>query len=93
MAEALTRTAILGVTTNLALLRAIVAHPEFVAGALHTGFIDDHLADLPRPECPPARILSAALLASRRRTAGGGGAAGKTVPDPWGQVGAWRLGA
>jgi len=93
MAEALTRTAILGVTTNLALLRAIVAHPEFVAGALHTGFIDDHLADLPRPACPPARILSAALLASRRRTGGAGGGAGKAVPDPWGQVGAWRLGA
>ena len=77
---------------NLALLRAIVAHPEFAAGALHTGFIDDHLTDLPRPECPPARILSAALLASRRRTAGAGGGAGKAVPDPWGQVGAWRLG-
>jgi acetyl/propionyl-CoA carboxylase alpha subunit len=90
MAEALRRTAILGVTTNLALLQAIVAHPQFVAGALHTGFLDDNLADLPRPECPPARILSAALTASRRRA--GSVAAGKSVPDPWAQVGAWRLG-
>ena len=91
MSEALTRTAVLGVTTNLALLRAIVAHPEFVAGALHTGFTDDHLADLPRPECPPPRILSAALAASRRR-AGVAGGAGKAVPDPWAQVDGWRLG-
>jgi acetyl/propionyl-CoA carboxylase alpha subunit len=95
MAEALTRTAILGVTTNLALLRAVVAHPAFVSGALHTGFIDDHLADLPRPECPPARILSAALTASRRSgVAGGtGGGTGKAMPDPWARVGAWRLGS
>jgi acetyl/propionyl-CoA carboxylase alpha subunit len=91
MAEALRRTAILGVTTNLALLQAIVAHPQFAAGALHTGFLDDHLADLPRPECPPPRILSAALAASRRRTVSAG--PGKAAPDPWGQVGAWRLGA
>ena len=92
MADALRRTAILGLTTNLPLLRAIVAHPEFAAGALHTGFIDDHFADLPRPECPPARILSAALAASRRRPTAGGGA-GNTVADPWAQVGAWRMGA
>jgi acetyl/propionyl-CoA carboxylase alpha subunit len=92
MADALNRTAILGLTTNLALLRAIVGHPEFAAGALHTGFIDDNLADLPRPECPPARILSAALTASRRRVGGVGGN-GKAIPDPWQEAGAWRLGS
>jgi 3-methylcrotonyl-CoA carboxylase alpha subunit len=92
MADALARTAILGVTTNLALLRAIVAHPQFVAGALHTGFLDDNIPDLPRPECPPERILSAALAASRRR-ASPGVAGGKSTPDPWTTTGAWRLGA
>src|SRR4029079_92867 len=30
---------ILGVTTNLPLLRAIAAHPDFGAGATHTGFL------------------------------------------------------
>jgi 3-methylcrotonyl-CoA carboxylase alpha subunit len=92
MAEALTRTAILGVTTNLPLLRAIVAHPAFAEGALHTGFIDDHLADLKHPECPPARILSAALAASRRRASTTGGGTAKATPDPWERAGAWRLG-
>jgi acetyl/propionyl-CoA carboxylase alpha subunit len=92
MAEALSRTAILGVTTNLALLRAIVAHPAFVAGALHTGFLDDNLADLPRPECPPPRVLSAALTASRLGRPGATGT-GKAMPDPWELAGAWRLGA
>src|SRR5688572_6897002 len=74
MGDALARTAILGVTTNLALLRAIVAHPEFVAGALHTGFLDANLADLPRPACPPPAVLSAALAASRRRSGSAAGA-------------------
>ena len=93
MADALRRTAILGVTTNLALLQAIVAHPQFVSGALHTGFIDDHLASLPRPECPPPRILSAALAASRRRASTTTAAGGQAARDPWADVGAWRLGA
>jgi acetyl/propionyl-CoA carboxylase alpha subunit len=92
MADALAHTAILGLTTNLALLQAIVAHPQFVAGALHTGFIDDHLASLPRPECPPPRILSAALAASRKHAATVTGG-GKAARDPWSDVGAWRLGA
>ena len=93
MAEALARTAILGLTTNLALLRAIVAHPQFVAGALHTGFLDADLADLPRPACPPPRVLCGALAASRRRVAGSSrGGPGKAVSDPWAHVGAWRLG-
>ena len=71
--------------------RAIVAHPAFAAGGMHTGFLDDHIAELARPGCPPTRILSAALAASRRRAVGGG-AAGKAAPDPWAQVGGWRLG-
>jgi hypothetical protein len=37
MADALRHTVALGVTTNLARLRAIVGHPAFLAGALHTG--------------------------------------------------------
>ena len=90
MADALARTAVLGVTTNLALLRAIVAHPAFRAGELHTGFLDAHLADLPRPDCPPPQILAAAVAAAARgKTATG---TSRRAPDPWEQAGAWRLG-
>ena len=37
MRDALRRTVVLGVVTNLARLRAIVEHPAFAAGELHTG--------------------------------------------------------
>ena len=91
MGDALSRTACLGVTTNLALLRAVVAHPAFRAGELHTGFLDAHLGELPRPDCPPPRVLAAALSAAARGKTTSGAA--RRDPDPWEQAGAWRLGA
>jgi 3-methylcrotonyl-CoA carboxylase alpha subunit len=91
MQDALARTAVLGLTTNLALLQAIVAHPVFRAGELHTGFLDAHLSEPPRPPCPPPRVLAAAVAAASRR--GSSAAAGpRRSPDPWEQAGAWRLG-
>ncbi|HWN35928.1 MAG TPA: carboxyl transferase domain-containing protein [Pseudonocardia sp.] len=35
-----------GTATNLGLLRALLAHPGLGNGALHTGFVDEHLAEL-----------------------------------------------
>jgi len=35
-----------GTATNLALLRALLAHPGLTNGALHTGFVDEHLGEL-----------------------------------------------
>jgi len=35
-----------GTATNLGLLRALLAHPGIGNGALHTGFVDEHLAEL-----------------------------------------------
>lgn len=34
-----------GLATNLGLLRAIASRPEFESQALHTGFVEEHLAD------------------------------------------------
>jgi 3-methylcrotonyl-CoA carboxylase alpha subunit len=91
MREALRRTVVLGVATNLARLRAIVEHPAFAAGELHTGFIDEHLGELtPRP-CPPAEAL-AALAAVLQRPASVGTAARAASVDPWASLGRWRLG-
>jgi 3-methylcrotonyl-CoA carboxylase alpha subunit len=93
MREALRRTVVLGVVTNLARLRSIIEHPAFVAGELHTGFIEEHIGELtPRP-CPPLEAIAAVAAALRRgertrRVAGGPRAA----PDPWSSLGAWRLG-
>ena len=93
MRDALARTAVLGLTTNLALLQAIVAHPAFAAGELHTGFLDAHLAELPRPACPPPRVLAAAVAAAARRASSSSASGPRRAPDPWEQAGAWRLGA
>jgi 3-methylcrotonyl-CoA carboxylase alpha subunit len=55
---------VLGVTTNLPLLRAIVTHPDFAAGATHTDFLD--LAGLLGASfetgAVPAEILIAAAI-------------------------------
>ena len=50
---------VLGVATNLARLRSIVEHPAFLAGELHTGFLDEHLGELTPRACPPPEALAA----------------------------------
>jgi len=46
MLDALSRTEIAGVTTNVAFLRAALSHPVFRAGDVSTGFVDAHWAEL-----------------------------------------------
>lgn len=46
MKAALTKTRIEGVSTNIAFASRLMDHPVFRAGAIHTGFVADHLADL-----------------------------------------------
>ena len=91
MRDALRRTVVLGVTTNLPRLRAIVAHPAFEAGELDTGFVERNLRDLVPSPCPPLEAIAAvaaALGGGRRSRPGSRGAA----PDPWARLGPWRLG-
>ncbi len=35
-----------GVSTNIALLRNVLSHPDFVAGKVHTRWLDEHVEDL-----------------------------------------------
>ncbi len=44
--RALSRCEVVGITTNLGLLRSVSAHPQFQSADLQTGFIDEHQADL-----------------------------------------------
>ena len=46
MLDALSRTEISGVTTNVAFLRATLSHSDFRAGDVSTGFVDAHRAEL-----------------------------------------------
>jgi acetyl/propionyl-CoA carboxylase alpha subunit len=92
MRDALRRTVVLGVVTNLARLRAIVEHPAFEAGQLHTGFIDEHLRELSRAPCPPPEAVAALAAALSRSGGDSSRGSARAVPDPWGALGPWRLG-
>src|SRR5918997_344528 len=58
--------AVLGVTTNLPLLRSIADVPAFAAGETTTGFIEEHSLDEPAQEPSPPR--EALLLAADGET-------------------------
>ncbi len=89
--------AVLGPTTNIEYLLAILADGTFRSGDLHTGFLAERLPDW-RPEATDDRdlVLAAAALAefTRRRagttstTAVGGAPA---PAGPWASLGAFRL--
>jgi propionyl-CoA carboxylase alpha chain len=65
LASALRRAAIHGPVTNRALLVRILEHPEFLAGAIDTGFLDRHdPAGLGRPLPDPAQEGLAAVAAA-----------------------------
>jgi 3-methylcrotonyl-CoA carboxylase alpha subunit len=92
MRQCLARTAVFGPATNLALLRRIVAHPDFAAAAMDTGYLDRHLDEVLQAQDKPgdAALLVAADYALRSLSAG---AADTLSPrSPWSSGDAWRLG-
>ncbi len=99
LATALAEYEVVGVETNLGLLRAIAAHPAFAAGDLDTGFIARHGAQLLAEEASPAAaedaiVLAAAALAAVRGQDLAIQAAARTSGDPWSPwaaVDAWRM--
>jgi len=84
---ALAATAVLGVPTNIAFLRALVAHPAVLAGDLDTGLVERHLGELVSREDVPADVLAAAALVLHREHA-----PASTSADPWDVPDGWRLG-
>jgi 3-methylcrotonyl-CoA carboxylase alpha subunit len=93
MRAALRETVVLGVRTNLARLQAILEHPEFVAGRLHTGFLEEHKQALAvrEPLSDDALAAAAAALSlSNGRPARG--EPRREAEDPWSRLGPWRLG-
>ena len=80
LVEALDRTAILGLTTNVGFLRAVAAGDEFAAAAIDVAWLDR--VDLVAPSPTEARVVAAWLTADAARRADRGG--------PFGADG-WRL--
>ena len=78
---------ILGIRTNLPFLLALLQDERVQRGAVHTHFIDEHLAeflDLTPP--PPAAVAAAAAV---RTAAPRGPAGGAAVADPWSDIQGW----
>jgi propionyl-CoA carboxylase alpha chain/3-methylcrotonyl-CoA carboxylase alpha subunit/acetyl-CoA/propionyl-CoA carboxylase biotin carboxyl carrier protein len=79
---------LLGVSNNIDYLGAIIDHPAFRAGELHTGFVVEHaqaLAPAELPEDDRAAVLIAAALGvdEFRRLV-------LDTPEPYASIGAWR---
>ena len=86
--KALSETVLLGCKTNTAFLRRLIAHPAFVAGDVHTGFLDANPQIAAEPELPTTTLqalLAAAALSTRpmRDVA-------DAVPDMHAAMGDWR---
>jgi acetyl-CoA/propionyl-CoA carboxylase, biotin carboxylase, biotin carboxyl carrier protein len=86
--DALGELAVLGCETNTAFLRRLTADPDFAAGTLHTGFLDEHpaLAADPPVSAELANKLIAAASLSLRPVRD----AADAVPELFSAMGAWR---
>ncbi len=94
MVHALQQTVVLGVTTNIPYLLAILQEPTFRSGHTSTSYLQDHLPNWQPEPLLEAEWLGAALFELLQ----GGGKAGGTavsvengsVYDPWGETAVWR---
>jgi acetyl-CoA carboxylase biotin carboxylase subunit len=95
MDAALAQFAVLGVTTNIAFLRALLAHPEFQRGTATTHFIEERFGDWRGPDDapPPAAFAAASALDLLTPAASAPGReAGGEPYSPWAQADSFRVG-
>ena len=92
MAVALRETAVLGCTTNLTFLSAVIDHPAFRAGATQTHFIEDHLAAWSGATNHRIAAAIAAALAAPLGLGSKSECSAATTPSVWESLGPWRLG-
>ena len=96
MQAALAETQVAGVRTNIDLLASIIAHPDFRAARIDTGFIERHRDAL----LTPARAMDATVLAlaalhvllERTRRAAVTAQSSGEPGSPWHGVDGWRAG-
>ena len=94
LAGALAQYEVVGVATNLGLLRAIALHPAFARAELDTGFIARHAELLMPTEDDDNFVWAAAALArlaGERARAAADAAASADPWSPWDVADAWRM--
>jgi 3-methylcrotonyl-CoA carboxylase alpha subunit len=95
LGEALAEVEIVGVASNVAFLRRVLAHDAFASGAVDTGLVARHHAALfPAATPPSAHALLATALAEVRGIADARAAAAAASGDPhspWHAVDPWWL--
>jgi 3-methylcrotonyl-CoA carboxylase alpha subunit len=84
LGRALDEMAILGLITNIPLLRALADHPAFCAGDTHTGFLAEHPLVVQPPSETPIAVLAAAALWELEQPS-------QSLADPFAAL--WRTGA
>jgi acetyl-CoA carboxylase biotin carboxylase subunit len=99
MEEALARTAVLGISTNIGYLRAVLAHPVFREGEATTSFVTRELAAWRPPPAEPgdaalAAMAIAEVLAADHAANGGApvDAAAGDRTSPWARADGYRVG-
>ena len=81
---------ILGIRTNGSFMIRVLDHAEFRAGNVHTGFIEQHLAELTAPrEIPEAARALAATAVPVGRVFRPGASEPPPTPDPWSTIRGW----
>lgn len=93
MRWALRRFPILGVTTNVDFLQALMAHECFVNGEVHTQFLDQTKVFVPATDDPPDEVLIAgawALSRAARRRDAAGDPTSAADAGPWSAGHGWR---
>jgi len=86
--RAIAETWILGLTNNADYLARVIAHPAFVAGLTHTGFIHVHAGDLTPPQLSEQQrhlLIAAVALGSRDIND-----PEFIVKEPYASMGMWR---
>ncbi len=79
---------LMGCPTNASFLDRLIAHPAFVRGEIHTGFLDAHpeLAADPPIEPDTRLVLLAAAALSNPQVL----ESARTLPEPLASIGGWR---
>jgi len=84
---------LIGIKNNVRFLIDCLNHPEYRAGNIFTGFIDQHFPEWSEPKSQKEYDLAVAgaALAAMRRPAASAGATTQETVSPWQTLGGWEL--